>query len=209
MDTWESQILVVAGVTILAVISPGPDFAVTSRNSLMHGRAAGLATAAGIACGVSVHVTYTLLGLGYILAKADWLLDILRYGGAAYLVYLGVSAFLKQRTTAQSAMQQDDQPLRISRFQMFRNGFLCNAFNPKTALFFIALFSQAVAPTTPMPAQMAFGLFIALAHLVWFSIVAGLLTHPTLQAWFGRIKTGLERVIGLCLVGLGVKLALS
>lgn len=206
MTGWESQISIVAGVTVLAVISPGPDFAVTSRNSLLFGRRAGLATATGIACGVSVHVAYTLLGLGYVIATAAWVLEVLRYGGAAYLIYLGLTSF---RSAKPQASLPDPKASEQSIWRMFRNGFLCNAFNPKTALFFIALFSQAVAPDTPVAAQGAFGLFIAGAHLLWFSMVACFLTHQKIERLFTKARHWLERLIGICLIGLGAKLAIS
>lgn len=205
---WESQLLLIGAITVLAVISPGPDFAITTRNSLIFGRSSGLATACGIASGVSVHIVYTLLGLGYILAEAIWLLEVMRYAGAAYLIWLGISAF--RATSASSANGETSQSAAaLAGIYAFRNGFICNALNPKTALFFISLFSQVVDPATPTMIQIGFGLFIALAHLVWFSIVALLLTHPRLKTTFDRAKNWIERVVGICLCGLGAKLALS
>jgi len=208
MMQWETQLAMIGIITVLAVISPGPDFAVTTKNSLMHGRQSGLATAAGIAAGVSVHIVYTLLGLGYVLAEALWLLEAMKYCGAAYLIWLGVCSFRTQVQNAEATTQQPcDQG--ASHWRAFRTGFVCNALNPKTALFFIALFTQVVDPATPAIVQIFLGLFIAAAHLIWFAIVALLLTHARFKAKFDRCKTWIERGVGVCLIGLGGKLALS
>ncbi|NVJ90242.1 MAG: LysE family transporter [Methylocystaceae bacterium] len=199
---WDTQFYTIALVTILAVISPGPDFAIILRNSISFGRIAGCYTALGIAAGVSVHITYTVLGFSYLMNEALWLLDAMRYIGAAYLIWLGVSAFLSQTTQDQIELQ----PSTISALASFRNGVICNALNPKTALFFIALFTQVVDPHTPIQTQMGFGLFIALAHLLWFSCLAYLLTHQAWRNRFHKIKPKIERVVGACLLILGIKL---
>lgn len=199
---WDTQFYTIALVTILAVISPGPDFAVILRNSISFGRIAGCYTALGIAAGVSVHIAYTLLGFSYLMNEALWLLDIMRYIGAAYLIWLGVSAFTSKAPKNQMALK----PTTISTMTSFRNGFMCNALNPKTALFFIALFTQIVDPHTPIQAQMGFGFFIALAHLFWFSCLAYLLTHHAWKNRFQKIKPKIERFVGASLLFLGIKL---
>jgi threonine efflux protein len=76
MNVWGSEIAVVVAIIVLAVISPGPDFAIIVRNGLLYGRKNGLFTALGIASGISVHISYTLLGLGYAVAKSAWLPSI-------------------------------------------------------------------------------------------------------------------------------------
>jgi len=203
---WEAQLTLISVITVLAVISPGPDFAVTTRNSLLHGRRSGLATAAGIASGVSVHIVYTLLGLGYLMAEAVWLLEAMRYAGAAYLIWLGIAAF-RSRKTGEATSEDLSLISQRSDWYAFRNGFVCNALNPKTALFFIALFTQVVDPATPAIIQIGLGVFIAAAHFLWFAVVALLLTHVRFKEIFERAKDWIERVVGLCLLGLGAKLA--
>ena len=86
MNEW----IAVITITTLACISPGPDFAMVSRNGLLLSRRAGVLTAVGIGMGVLVHVCYTLLGLGLVLQQTLWLFSALKLAGAAYLVYLGV-----------------------------------------------------------------------------------------------------------------------
>jgi RhtB (resistance to homoserine/threonine) family protein len=203
----ETNLLVVAGITMLAVISPGPDFAVILRNALRSGRGPGLATALGIACGVVVHVTYTLLGLGWLVARYAWLLTAIRYAGAAYLVWLGCSAFLSR--PAAPGRPQAPAPVRADLRQAFGNGFLCNVLNPKTVLFFIALFTQVVAPGTPLAAQVGIGAYIVLAHLAWFAFVVMVLTNPAALRGFNNWRRAVERGVGGCLIALGVTLAID
>ncbi|OBQ45791.1 hypothetical protein SP90_16145 [Halodesulfovibrio spirochaetisodalis] len=192
-------------VTLLAVISPGPDFAVIVRNGLRYGRKLGLATAFGIACGVIVHTTYTLLGLSYILSSYSWVLESVRYAGAAYLIWLGVSAFRPQNASlAQNC--DTEESVNITHWAAFRNGFLCNALNPKTMMFFVALFTQVVAPDTPQYAQMGVAIFISLAHLIWFSFIVVALTDERSVTLVNKWKYSFEKVVGVCLVGLGAKL---
>ncbi|GAB3121305.1 LysE family translocator [Novispirillum itersonii] len=199
-----AQMLPVAVVTLLAVISPGPDFAMVTRVSLAGGRRAGLLAALGIACGVSVHVTYTVLGFGWVVHALPQSLDILRYAGAAWLMWIGVQGL---RSRPQAPEEAGEQAV-LSGWVAWRSGALCNALNPKTALFFIALFSQGIDPSTPLSVQVGFGVFIALAHLLWFAVVAVGLTHPALTRRIQRIRHRVEQGVGLCLIGLGLRLAL-
>lgn len=206
-DIMETNLIVVGMFTILAVVSPGPDFAIILRNGLRYGRKLGLATAMGIACGVVVHTTYTLLGLGYIVSTYAWVLESVRYVGAAYLVWLGVSAFIPQKEGG--PVQCAEESRQLSFGGAFRHGFFCNALNPKTMLFFIALFTQVVSPTTPLSVQVGVGVFISIAHLVWFSFVVLVLTDTRTLKLFGQWQRTLEKVVGGCLLGLGVKLVLD
>lgn len=191
-------------VTCLAVVSPGPDFAMTLRNSVRYGRSSGLLTALGIACGVSVHVSYTIFGFAYLLIQNTWLLDSMKIVGAGYLVWVGLSSFLPKRN--QNDQIEASKDLSLAGFAAFRNGFLCNALNPKTALFFIAVFTQVVSPETSLIGQLSIGVFIAIAHLIWFAFVAVLLTHNQLETLIVKSKSMIEKITGACLLGLGIKL---
>lgn len=193
-------------VTMLAVISPGPDFAMVTWASLVGGRRAGLLAALGIACGVSVHVTYTVLGFGWVLQQGPELLMVLRYAGAGWLIWLGIQAFRKP--SAPGGVDSTKERA-LSGWSAWRSGLMCNALNPKTALFFIALFSQGVDPQTPVTLQIGFGVFIGGAHLVWFALVAVLLTHPRLTRGLLKARRRIEQGVGLCLIALGVRIASS
>ncbi|WP_319777581.1 LysE family translocator [Maridesulfovibrio sp.] len=204
----DSNLMLVAVVTVLAVISPGPDFAVIVRNGLRYGRKLGLATAAGIGCGVIVHTTYILLGLGYVVNTFSWVLEFIRYTGAAYLIWLGISSF-RSSVGAEEQCAEGERGAVVSPGAAFRNGFMCNILNPKTVCFFMALFTQVVRPETSMSVQVGIGLFIAMTHLLWFSFVVFVLTAPGALKVFNRCKQWIEKGVGVCMLGLGVSIALD
>lgn len=85
-----TELIAVITITLLAVISPGPDFAIVSRNSLMLSRRAGVLTALGIGAGVLIHVAYTLVGVGLLIQSSLWPFNTIKLIGAVYLIYLGV-----------------------------------------------------------------------------------------------------------------------
>lgn len=219
------EIIAVAIITILAVISPGPDFAMVTRIALSRGRRAGILCAIGIGSGVSVHLTYTLIGLGVVFASNVWVLTALRYLGAAYLIWLGMSAlwpdiraimtrrkFLKEIDVSAnmvSTASGTDQNRNAPDHNAFWIGFACNALNPKTMLFIVSLFSQVISPGTPILQEIGYGIYIAACHMGWFGLVAVALTLPAVQARIAAIKVWIERVVGLCLAGLGIKLLAS
>ncbi|WP_417803588.1 LysE family translocator [Thalassospira lucentensis] len=228
------EIIAVGIITILAVISPGPDFAMVTRIALTRGRRAGVLCAIGIGSGVSVHLAYTLIGLGVLFASNVWVLNSLRYLGAAYLIWLGCSAlwpdvrgFLGRsknpKTTANATSHATPNTIPAStsisaaspRSDQNRNGsafwigFACNALNPKTMLFIVSLFSQVISPNTAIMQEIGYGFYIAACHMLWFALVAVALTLPSVQARIAAIKTWIERAVGLCLAGLGIKLLAS
>ncbi|MBB3139897.1 LysE family translocator [Halomonas organivorans] len=213
----QAEIIAVAIITGLAVISPGPDFAMVTRVALVRGRRAGVWCAIGIGCGVSVHLAYTLFGLGVVFASQAWILSLLRYLGAAYLIWLGLSAFwpdIRARLPGNVSERPpggEGRPAmgRSARGSVFWMGFACNALNPKTMLFIVSLFSQVVSPRTPLDVELGYGLYVIACHMTWFAVVAAVLTLPALQARIRGITAWIERIVGLCLSGLGIKLLAS
>ncbi len=198
------ELFTVASITVLAVISPGADFAMVTRNSMMLSRRAGMLTAVGIALGVLVHVAYSLLGVGLIISRSILLFTLIKYLGAAYLVYLGVTMLRAKAAVPGAAgvgALSDSGALRI--------GFLTNATNPKTTLFVVSLFTQVVSPQTPLTVQLGYGIFMSLAHLLWFVLVAGLFSSAPAQRMVTTTWHHVERAIGGVLVCLGVTLALA
>lgn len=198
------ELLTVASITILAVISPGADFAMVTRNSMMLSRRAGMLTAAGIALGVLVHVAYSLLGLGLVISRSALLFNLIKYLGAAYLVWLGIGML---RAVPSGPGAPPVAPL--SDLGALRRGFLTNATNPKTTLFVVSLFSQVVSPRTPLAVQIGYGAFMSLAHLVWFILVACAFSSAPALRVVASARHHVERGIGGVLVCLGLTLALA
>ncbi|MFF4872581.1 LysE family translocator [Streptomyces sp. NPDC090109] len=199
------QLIAVAVITVLAVISPGADFAMTVRNSYLYGRTAGVLAAVGIALGVLVHVTYTMLGVGLLVSRSPALFTAMKLVGAAYLVYVGYRTFVT-KARVDVDLSDGEGP---SKAGALRTGFLTNALNPKTMLFVLSTYTQVVSADTPVPQQIGYGLFMSFAHLVWFALAALLFSQQALRDRLLRRQTVLNKAIGTVLVGLGVVLALT
>lgn len=200
-----TEILAVALITVLAVISPGADFAMVVRNSYLYGRTTGLLAATGVAAGVLVHVTYTMLGVGLLIASSTALFTAIKLAGAAYLVYIGVRTFLSRGDLTVDLGEKRS----LSGLGALRAGFLTNVLNPKTTLFVVSTFTQVVGPDTAVWQQAGYGLFMSLAHFGWFGLVALLFSHSHLRTAMLRRQKALNRTIGSALVGLGITLGLA
>ncbi|WP_406717269.1 LysE family transporter [Streptomyces althioticus] len=200
-----TEVLAVAVITVLAVIAPGADFAMVVRNSYLYGRRTGLLGAAGVAAGVLVHVTYTMLGVGLLIASSAFLFTVVKLTGAAYLVYIGVRTF---RTRAEVTVDLEHRT-GLTPLAALRTGFLTNVLNPKTTLFVVSTFAQVVDPGTPLLQQAGYGLFMSLAHLLWFGVVALFFSHDRMRGLMLRGQRVLNKVIGTALAGLGVTFALA
>ena len=192
----------------LPLISPGPDFVVAVRNSILYSRTAGLYTALGFMAGVSVHVVYTLLGLATLIAKSVVLFNIIKYAGAAYLFYIGIKALLS-KGFEENNKSNKPKKTNMSPMQAIASGFLTNLLNPKATLFFLAIFSQFITSETTMTQQAIYGATCIIMTGVWFSFVAIFLTTPKIKNAFLRMTKWIDKVCGCMLIALGIKLALT
>ncbi len=204
------EFLLVAGIHLLAVMSPGPDFAMVLRNSLVHSRRTGIWAAVGLALGILVHVTYSLLGIAILIAKSILLFNTIKLIGAAYLIYIGVKSLLsKPQAETDIEAKTEVSPKDQTPAQSIKMGFLTNVLNPKATLFFLALFTQVIKPTTGISIKMLYGVEMSLATFAWFALVATLLTQKPIRAVYRRFQTKLEKVFGAVLVGLGLEIAFA
>ena len=188
----------------LAVASPGPDFAIVLRQSLRHGRRAALWTSVGIGCGLSIHITYSLLGLGLLLTKSATALLVVKWLGAAYLAWIGVQALrAKPREGDLDLTGPTDVPTARAAWT---TGFLVNVLNPKAALFFISLFPLAVSPATPRLIQAGYGLWMTVTTVLWFSFVALVFTRGEVRQAFLRHGHWIDRALGVVFLGFAASL---
>ncbi|WP_320893270.1 LysE family translocator [Stutzerimonas stutzeri] len=202
------EFMTVALVHLLAVASPGPDFAVVVRESVAQGRRAGSWTALGVGCGIFVHVAYSLLGIGLIVSQSIVLFNLFKWLAAAYLVYLGWRA-LRARPMNLEAIDGANAPVARSAWRAFVIGFVTNGLNPKATLFFLSLFTVVISPDTPLLVQAGYGLYLAGATALWFLLVAWLFSRGRVRAGFARLGHWFDRLTGAVLIGLGARLALS
>ena len=202
------EFLTVALVHVLAVASPGPDFAVVVRESVTRGQRSGSWTALGIGCGIGLHVSYSLLGIGLIVSQSILLFNLFKWLAAGYLFYLGFQA-LRARPMAVGDIAPVAAAGPLSRRRAFTIGFVTNGLNPKATLFFLSLFTVVIDPHTPLLVQAGYGLYLALATGAWFCLLAWLFSRVRVRAGFARMGHGFDWLTGVVLIGLGVRLVAS
>ncbi len=199
-----NEMLAVITITIIAVISPGADFAMVTKNSISVSRRIGFFTAFGISLGVLVHVTYSILGIGLIISSSLILFNIIKVVGAIYLIYLGIKMLLTKKSDIKN---EDKIPESFSSLKAFKLGFFTNVLNPKTTLFIVSVFAQVINNETQLIYKILYGLFMSLTHLIWFALVAYIFSSVSLKNRIINIKHIIERSIGGALVLLGLSLA--
>jgi threonine/homoserine/homoserine lactone efflux protein len=203
-----ASIEVFCAAAILLLLTPGPAVLYIVARSVEQGRVAGLVSVCGITTGTLVHVLAAALGLSALLASSAVAFGVVKYAGAAYLIYIGARRILS-RSDAPAA--QVELPRR-SLGRLYRDGFIVNLLNPKTALFFLAFLPQFVDPSRGAAAfQIAFlGLLFAMMGLISDGLYA--LAAGTAGRWIRRNSGALrwERyVTGGVFIGLGVTAAIA
>jgi RhtB (resistance to homoserine/threonine) family protein len=197
---------VITVVHLLAAASPGPDFAFVTRQSLVHGRRAGLLASAGIALGLSIHIVYSAAGLAAVIAHSVHWMTAIKLLGGAYLLYLGIKG-LRARAGAPDPGQARDLP--DSAWRQVLGGFLCNAFNPKAPIYVLALFTVVLSPGLPLPTLLAYGAWIMLLQWLWFSLVATVFAHRAVRDRLFAVRHWIDRAFGVAMVALGARVLIS
>jgi RhtB (resistance to homoserine/threonine) family protein len=191
---------------INAVI-PGADFAMVLRQSIAHGRRAAVFTSLGIASSILVHGTYTLLGIGVIVGQSLMLFNIIKWVGAAYLVWLAIAAL---RSPPPKPPEEGDlASARRGDFAAFALGFLTNLLNPKAVLFFLALFTSLVSAHTGADIKVFYVLSMSLMLFAWFALVSFFFTTASVRQAFFRFGRWFNRVTGITFLLLAVRVAIA
>ncbi|WP_414938607.1 LysE family translocator [Amycolatopsis sp. cmx-11-51] len=195
---------VFAGVVMVAYVIPGPDWVVILRQSV-RSRSAGLVAAAGVQCGLAVHMAAAVFGVSAVLLHSAVAFTVLKIVGAAYLVYLGAQALWRSWHDCGSPAPEAEESLPR---RVFRQAFLANVLNPKAALFFVSVLPQFIdREAAATPQVLTLGLLdIGLGVLWWGLFVLLTARLSGLMRRSGPRKV-LDRVTGTALVGLGGALA--
>jgi RhtB (resistance to homoserine/threonine) family protein len=192
----------------LAVASPGPDFAIVVKQSLAHGRRTAITTSLGVGAAISLHVGYSLLGLGLLLRSSALWFDGVKYVGAAYIAWIGVQSLrARPRQAAVGVAAENTAP--PSPRSAFAVGFLTNALNPKVTLFFLSLFILIVDPATPKLIQAGYGLWMVLATMGWFSLVSVFFTRADVRGKFQRYGHWIDWALGVVCLAFAARLAVA
>ena len=202
-----TKFLLFIGVSWALILAPGPDMLYVITRGIAHGRRAGILSAIGVVCGILVHTTAAALGLTLILQTSALAFLLVKYVGAAYLIYLGIKSW---RDTGALSLQTPLPAVRSSA--VFWQGVLSNVFNPKIAIFFLAFLPQFVEKgSSNVTWQMIFlGVTFACFGLCFLLVVG--YSSGTIGRWLThrpRYTQFLQRLAGGILIGLGIRLALT
>jgi RhtB (resistance to homoserine/threonine) family protein len=195
----------VALIHILGAMSPGPDLVMAIKNSLTYSRRTGIWTAVGFGLGISVHIIYSLAGLAVVISQSILLFTVIKYLGAAYLIYIGVKSIFSKRSDI--VIEQQVKKPNISPLAAVKMGFLTNVLNPKATLFFLSLFTLVISPETSAPVMGIISAIMIVNTTLWFSLVAVLFTQSKVRSAFDRYQNAFNRTFGGLLIALGVKVA--
>ena len=202
------EFLTISSVHLLAVASPGPDFAIVLKHSISFGRRAAIITSIGVGVGILIHVAYSLLGIGLLIKTTPVLFQIFSYVAGAYLLYLGWGAIRSPAPQSQNNLDVVKVQQRISDNKAFMVGFLTNGLNPKATLFFLSVFAVAVSPNTPDVIKLAYGLYLAVATGIWFCVLSLFLSSKKVTQFIGKKGYWFDRVMGVVLILLAIRLVI-
>lgn len=200
------EFITIATVHLLAVASPGPDFAIVLKHSVSYGRRAAIYTSVGIGLAILLHVAYSLLGIGLLIQTTPWLFTVLTYAAAAYLAYIGVKALGSHGGASAQGSHKSGQ---LSDKKAFVIGFITNGLNPKATLFFLSLFAVVISVNTPMQIKLVYGVYLALATGLWFVALSFLLGSGAVRSFLQSKGYWFDRIMGGLLIALAVRLVLA
>ena len=189
-------------IHLVALVSPGPDFVVACRNSLLYSRTIGIYTAVGFGFGVCVHISYAVFGLSWLIANNELIFTVIQYLGAFYLMFIGIQSL--RSFQSQIGQETVSASSRISSFRAVRIGFITNVLNPKATLFFLSLFSTMLNPTVGELTLVVIAVLLVVTTILWFSLVALLISHPRFTTILKRYEKTVNQFFGVLLIGIGV-----
>lgn len=201
----ETSFLTLGIVMLLAVMLPGADFAIVTKNTIQYSRKAGFVTALGIGSAIWVHMTYCILGLAVVIQHSFWIFHAIQYAGAFYLAYLGIN-LMKSSSPEFAFLDKQNETKRFNKIpykKIFKQGFFSNLLNPKATLFFLTLFSTITGKNTSFLINLAYAMEMFLIAVLWFFVWAYLLSHHAVSAWLDKFKY-IEKILGVLLLSLAV-----
>lgn len=195
-------------LSLFVVMSPGVDTALITKKTISDGRKAGYQMALGITAGSLVHTFAAAFGLSALLMQSALAFEIVKYAGAIYLIYLGLSAFLSRKN--KHAEDRENQTQTEMKKNPFQQGLLSNVLNPKVAMFFLTFLPQFVKSGTGATQQLiAMGIIYTVLSILWFFVYVFFINY--LREWLmsPKVQKIMDRATGLVLIGFGLKLALG
>ncbi len=195
------EFLTVAILHLFAVASPGPDFALVTRQSLRYNRKVAIWTSLGIGAGILFHSLLAITGLVLLITSNELFSIILKIIGSLYLLYLGVNSILGSKEEGNI----EEENTNTDKFNGFLAGLITNITNIKAILFFVTVFS-VVIDTGNNLYLLLYGAYMALATFVWFSIISFVFTSEVFKSRFSSFLGLFEKIIGFTLILLSLQI---
>ncbi len=202
----ETNLILFLTASLALIVAPGPDNILVLTRGVAQGRGAALVSAAGASVGLVVHSTFAAVGLSALLQQSAVAFSMVKYAGAAYLIYLGIKTLLDRESFAVTG---EAAPARLG--SVFSQAVASNVLNPKVALFFLAFLPQFADPTAGGVAPQLLALGLTFALLTWMIFSALGYFSGSLGNWLvsrPKLADGLRWLTGGVLIGLGLRLAL-
>ncbi|MEZ8675982.1 LysE family translocator [Vibrio cyclitrophicus] len=204
-------LITLASIHFIALMSPGPDFALVVQNATRHGRQTGLYIALGLSCGILLHSLLSLTGISYLVHQQPTLFAIIQLAGGSYLLYLSYGALKATWYTIQHHDDDTDSVhstdlILTNKREAFSKGFATNILNPKALVFFISLMSSLVPADMSLSGK-GFALLILFGlSLFWFSLLAWMLSTKALQKKLHEATVYIDGLCGAVFTIIGVSI---
>ncbi|NMP27713.1 LysE family translocator [Rahnella sp. SAP-1] len=199
--------LFIATIATLGMISPGPDFFLVIKNAARYPRLAAMMTSLGVVCGVITHMSYCVAGLAVVITTTPWLFSLLKYVGAAYLIWVGIQALFSHTNSKMNLDNLTQQPVKLHK--AFVQGYLCNLLNPKATLFFLAMFTQVLQVDSSLGEKFWYASIIVCLSMIWWPLLVILIQSGPVRRGLAKAQKLIDKLLGGVLIALGIKVALS
>lgn len=189
-------------------MSPGIDTALITKRTIADGRTDGYKMGLGITAGSLVHTFAAAFGLSAILMQSAAAFEIIKYAGAVYLIYLGLSSFISMKKKKDAGIETEvESDMKKSAF---KQGLLSNVLNPKVAMFFLTFLPQFVKTGENASQQLIImGIIYTLLSISWFFIYVYFINYMREWLMSPKVQRVMDKATGLVLIGFGLKLALD
>ena len=214
-----------AVIHIIALVSPGPDFAIVVKMATQQSRIVALNCALGISVAILVHTLLSLLGISLMIQQSPIAYTIVQVVGISYLAWMGIGALrsaygqlqqkLQQKRQQNQANTQPNQQTNkatfapMSGFKGFKVGLYTNLLNPKALIFFITLFTVLISPAVNQSTKIASAVLLFTLSLIWFSLLALVLSKPRIQQKLLSASAVIDGLVGLVFVGISATIAIG
>lgn len=209
-----------AAIHIIALISPGPDFAIIVKMASQQSRQAAVACALGIAIAILIHTLLSLLGISLMIRQSPLAYTLVQCIGVSYLAWMGFQALKSAISRFKSIAASTEQPTQafatdkhntasFGIFKGFKIGLLTNLLNPKALIFFITLFTVLITPEVNLITKIAATTLLFSLSLIWFSLLALVLSKPLIQAKLLSVSHIIDLLVGIIFIGVSATIAVS